>query len=138
MSRENMELHRRSIDAVNRRDFGAFLALMDEEVEAVSRIAAVEGGLHGHDGIRKWWENWFSAFPDYNIEIVEMDDFDDVTVSAMRALGHGASSALPFEDKIWLALRWRAAKAIWWRVFYTREEVLETLGLSEQDARADS
>ncbi len=70
MSQENVELHRRSIDAVNRRDQEAFLALMDRDVEAVSRILAVEGGLHGHDGIRQWWDNWFEAFPDYKIEVV--------------------------------------------------------------------
>jgi len=35
MSQENVELHYRSIDAVNRRDLAAFLALMDRDVEAV-------------------------------------------------------------------------------------------------------
>jgi hypothetical protein len=35
MSEENVELHYRSIDAVNRRDLEAFLALMDVGVEAV-------------------------------------------------------------------------------------------------------
>ena len=58
MSEENVERHYRSIDAVNRRDLKAFLALMHENVEAVSRIVAVEGGLKGHrlrqDGLRRW------------------------------------------------------------------------------------
>ena len=56
---------------MNRRDLDAYLALMDEDVEAVSRIVAVEGGMHGHDGIRRWWESWFDVFPDYKVEIVE-------------------------------------------------------------------
>ncbi len=70
MSQENIELAYRSYDAVNRRDLDALLALMDEDVESVSRIVAVEGGLHGHAGIRRWWDSWFGAFPDYNIEVV--------------------------------------------------------------------
>jgi len=37
---------------------------MAEEVEAGSRIVAIEGGLHGHAGIRRWWSEWFAAFPD--------------------------------------------------------------------------
>ena len=70
MSQENVERTHRTIDALNRRDLEAYLMLMDEDVEAVSRIAAVEGGLHGHDGIRTWWDNWFGSFPDYTIEVV--------------------------------------------------------------------
>jgi ketosteroid isomerase-like protein len=131
MSKENVELHYQSIDAVNRRDLGAFLALMDEEVEAASRIVAVEGGLHGHDGVRRWWEDWFGAFPDYDVKVVEMTDLGDVTIAAMRALGHGATSNLPFEDTIWLACRWRRGKCVWWRPSYSRDEALEAAGLSE-------
>ena len=52
MSQENVELAREAIGAVNRRDLDGLLELMDDNVEAVSRIAAMEGGLHGHDGMR--------------------------------------------------------------------------------------
>jgi ketosteroid isomerase-like protein len=131
MSQENVELAYRAIDAVNRRDLGTFLALMDDDVEAVSRIVAVEGGLHGHDGIRRWWENWLDVFPDYNIEVVEMRDLGDVTLAAFRALGHGAGSEVPFVDTVWVGHRWRGGKCVWWRVFNTWDEVLEAVVLSE-------
>jgi ketosteroid isomerase-like protein len=137
MSQENVELLRRSIDAVNRRDLDAYLALMDEEVEAISRIVAVEGGLHGHDGIRRWWEEWFSAFPDYEITIDEIRDLGDVTIAAVRAVAHGAGSEVPLQDTIWIAGRWRRRKCVWWRVSYNEKEALEAAGLSEQDAHAD-
>jgi ketosteroid isomerase-like protein len=131
MSRDNMERHHRAIDAINRRDLDAFLALMDDGVEAVSRIVAMEGDLHGHDGIRRWWEAWFDAFPDYDIEVLEVRDLGDVTVAALRALAHGAASNLPLEDTIWQASRWRRGKVAWWRTFDTRAEALEAVGLSE-------
>jgi ketosteroid isomerase-like protein len=131
MSQENVELHYRSIDAVNRRDLDAFLTLMDDDVEAVSRIVAVEGGLHGHDGIRQWWHNWLEAFPDYKLEVVEMRHQGDVTIATFEAVGHGAGSELPFEDNAWLACRWRRGKCIWWQVFRAEAEALETAGLSE-------
>ena len=138
MSEENIELLHRAIDAMNRRDLDAFVGLMDEDVEAVSRIVAVEGGLHGHDGIRRWWENWFNVFPDYEIEVVEVRDLGDFSVAGIRALGHGAASDLPFEDAVWLASRWRRGKCVWWRTYSIRAEALEAVGLSEQDAHADS
>ena len=131
MSERNVELTYQAIDAVNRRDLGAFLDLMDEDVEVVSRIVAIEGGLHGHDGARRWWESWFEAFPDYKIEIAEMRDLGELTLAAVRALGHARGSEVPFEDKVWLASRFRGRKCVWWRVLSTRDEALRAVGLSE-------
>jgi ketosteroid isomerase-like protein len=131
MSQENVELLYRSYDAVNRRELDGLLALMDDDVEAVSRIAAMEGGLHGHDGMRRWWESWLGAFPDYKIEVDEVRDRGDFVFAALRAQGHGAGSQLPFEDTLWHASRWRRGKCIWWRVFPTWAEALEAAGLRE-------
>jgi ketosteroid isomerase-like protein len=131
MSKQNVKLHRRSIDAVNRRDLSAFLKVMDEDVEAVSRIVAVEGGLRGHEGVRRWWEEWLAAFPDYAIEVDEIHDLGEVTIAAMRAVAHGAGSDVPLEDRIWLACRWRQGKCVWWRVLYSWDDALEATGMSE-------
>jgi ketosteroid isomerase-like protein len=131
MSQENVELGYRAIDALNRRDLDALLELMDEDVESVSRIVAMEGGLHGHDGVRRWWKSWFDTFPDYRLEIVEMRDRRDVVVATVRAVGHGAGSDLPVEDNIFQASRWRDGKCVWWQVFRTKAEALEAVGLSE-------
>ena len=131
MSQENVELGYRAIDALNRRDLDALLELMDEDVESVSRIVAMEGGLHGHDGVRRWWKSWFDAFPDYRMEVVEIRDSGDVAVATLRAVGHGAGSDLPVDDTIFQATRWRDRKCVWWQVFRTKAEALEAVGLSE-------
>ncbi|MDQ3728743.1 MAG: hypothetical protein M3355_04050, partial [Actinomycetota bacterium] len=102
---------------------------MGKDVEAVSRIVAVEGGLHGHDGIRRWWDNWRETFPDYKLEVVEMRDLEDVTIATFSAVGHGAGSELPFEGNAWLACRWRRGQCIWWQVFRAEAEALEAAGL---------
>ena len=131
MSEENVELGHRAVDAVNRRDLDALLELMDENVESGSRIVAMEGGLHGHDGIRRWWKSWFDAFPDYQLEVVETRDRGDVVVATLRAVGHGAGSGLPVEDNIFHASRWQDHRCVWWQVFVTEAEALEAAGLSE-------
>jgi hypothetical protein len=87
MSQENVELVYRAIDAFNRRDLDAALALMDDDVEIASRIVAIEGGLRGHDGFRRWWHNWLDTWPDYTAEVVGVRDQGDVIVAAIRALG---------------------------------------------------
>ena len=50
MSQTNVDLVLKSYDAFNRRDWDAFVALMDDEVEIESRLVAMEGGYHGHEG----------------------------------------------------------------------------------------
>jgi ketosteroid isomerase-like protein len=136
MSEENVELYRRCVDAFNRRDLDGFLALMDDDVEAVSRLAAIEGILRGHDGIRRWWMSWFEVWPDYKLETVEVRDLGDTTLATLHALGHGAGSDVPFEDTAWQLARWRHGKCILWRVFNDGDEAFEAVGLSEQDARS--
>jgi SnoaL-like protein len=135
MSEQNVELHQRSVDAVNQRDLGSLLAVMDEQVEVVSRIVAVEGGLQGHDGVRTWWKEWFGAFPDYELEVDEIRDIGEVTIAAMRGVAHGAGSEVPLQDTIWLACRWHQGKCVWWRVLYSWDEALEAAGLSDVDER---
>jgi hypothetical protein len=66
MSRENLELSYRAIDAFNRRDLDAYLALMDPAGEFTPYEVWVQGGSphRGHAGIRSWWEESFAVVPD--------------------------------------------------------------------------
>jgi hypothetical protein len=131
MSEENLELLHRSVDAINRRDLEAFMALMDQDVRVLSRIAAVEGGLHGHEGIRQWWDNWLEAFPDYRLEVVDARRHGDVVIATFTAAGHAATSRFPFEENAWLASRWRSGRCVWWRACRSEVEALAAAGLSE-------
>jgi ketosteroid isomerase-like protein len=96
MSQENVDFTYRAFDMVDRRDLDGFLALMAEDVRAESRLAFLEGGYHGHDGIRRWWKNIFDAIPDFAFEVVEVRDLgDELTLAVLHNRGHGAVSATP-------------------------------------------
>ena len=131
MSQENVELNRRCIDAVNRRDLEGFLALMDEDVRADSRLAPMEGGYQGHDGIRRWWRDFIGGFPDITMEIVEVRDLGDFTVASIRSRAHGADSRTPMEEVLWQVGEWRNGKVVWWSAYPSEAEALEAVGLSE-------
>jgi ketosteroid isomerase-like protein len=132
MSQENFELARRTFDAVSRQDLDAFLSLMDPEVVAVPRILAVEGGaLHGHDGIRKWWDSIFGAFPDFDAEIIGVRGGCDSTIANVRVQGRGEGSATPFVDNVWVVFRIRDGKVVRWQAFRSEAEALEAAGLQE-------
>jgi ketosteroid isomerase-like protein len=131
MSQEHVELIHRALDAFNRRDLDAVLAMLHGDVEFGSRLAVMEGGFHGHEGIRRWWQTILDASPDRTIEIVEVRDLGDVTLTMARARGHGAVSHVPYEETIWSVARWRGKKAVWWGVFSTKAEALAAVGLRE-------
>ena len=131
MSQENLELAQQVFDAFNGRDLAAFLALMDADVEAGSRLAAMEGGYHGHDGIRQWWQNLLDAIPDFTLEPVEARELEDLTLTTLRTRGHGADSDSPVEDTVWVVADWRDKKVVQWRVWSTQAEALDAVGLRE-------
>jgi len=118
-------------DAFNRRDWVAFVALADDEIDVESRLVVMEGAFHGHEGLRRWWDSFLGTFPDYTIEIDELRDLGDVTLAHLRGWGHGAGSSTPLVDPVWQPLRWRDGKCVWWRNCSTEEEALEAAGLRE-------
>ena len=131
MSQENVELAYRAIDAVNRHDLDGYLALMDVDVEAVPLMAAMEGGYHGHDGIRRWWRHLHDVWSDFSIEVVEVRDLGEVTLAALHLRGHGAGSDAPGEQTIWFSAEARHEKIVWWSSHRTEAEALEAVGLRE-------
>jgi len=132
MSQENVELTYRALDAFNRRDLEALLALMDEDIEAVPRIVGGLGSsVRRRGGMRRWWKDLFDLIPDLSIEIVAVRDLGDLTMADTRYRGHGAASDTPFDDRNWIALRWRNGRCVWWSSKATEVEALEAAGLSE-------
>jgi hypothetical protein len=51
VSCENVDLVADFTDAFNRRAWDAVLALVDSAVQVESRLVAMEGGYHGHEGL---------------------------------------------------------------------------------------
>jgi ketosteroid isomerase-like protein len=132
MSERNVELAHQAYDAISRGDLDAFLALMDPEVVLLPRILAVEGGaLHGHDGIRRWWESIFSVFPDFRTEVVDVRAVGDLTISEVHAHGSGEGSRTPFEEAIWVVAHVRDGKVVSWETFSSPSEALEAAGPRE-------
>ena len=95
-----------------------------------SRLGCEEGAYHGHEGLRRWWNNFVGAFPDYTIEIEELRDIGEVTLAHIRGGAIGRQRT-PLIDPFWQPIRWREGKCVWWRNCATEAEALEAAGLSE-------
>jgi hypothetical protein len=132
MSEENVELYRRGIEAFNRRDLEAFLALADPDVIGISRVLAIEGrSYRGHDGTREWWRDLLGVFPDFRIEVVWVRDAGNVTVSELRNSAHGEGGAAPLEEFVWQVSEWRDGLVVRWQMYESEQDALEAAGLSE-------
>lgn len=132
MSEETTDLTRRAHDAFNSDDVEAFVALMDEDVEALPRIVGTLGsGVRGHADIRRWRRDLLDLFPDLRVEALELRDLGDATLVRSRYHGHGATSGTPFDSVNWLVWRWRDGKCVKWVSKPTEAEALEAVGRPE-------
>jgi ketosteroid isomerase-like protein len=132
MSQDTRALTVRVIDAVNERDLDAYLGLMHDDVEAITRLVSIEGVYRGHDGIRRWWANVLNTWPDFRIELAELEVLeDDLMLGTLNLHGVAASSGLPSEWTVFSPGRWRAGKCVWWGSFATRAEALAAIGVPE-------
>jgi uncharacterized protein len=138
MSQENVEIVRRQADAVNRRDVDAVLSDMDPEIEFIPRRAAVQGTYHGHKGIRDFFADTFETFDLFEATNEEIHDLGDriVSIGKLRIRGKGGGVEVTVPTAIVLALR--NGKIVRFEDFSERSRALESVGLSEQDAHADS
>ena len=131
MSQENVESALRAFDAFNRRDLDAYLELLDPAVEFRSLLVGMENSYHGHEGIRRNWHEVLAVSPDFTLEVVEVRDLGDATLTRLVARGHGTGSDIPFEQTIWAVARVRRKKAVWIANFAAEAEALEAAGLRE-------
>src|SRR5918998_5455895 len=124
-----LELYRPAYALFNRRDWDAFVALMDEEIEVESRLAAMEGAYSGHEGLRRWWDDVSETLPDYRVEVLEARQIGGGALAYLRGTGSGGASATPVGGPFWQALRWgRDGKCVWWRNCSTEAEAIDAPG----------
>jgi len=132
MSEENVQIVRRCYEALRKDDLGQFLDHVHPDVEWHSLILEIEGVFHGHDGVRKWWRELRSVFPDWDPSIGEVRDLGDYVLVHAHGIGSGASSGVGISDDFWQIARFRDGLMAWYGAFRSEAEALEAAGLSEQ------
>ena len=127
MSEETLDLARKAYEVFNQHDWDAFFAMLDEEVVIESRLVAMEGGYHGHEGARRWRDDVLRVFPDYTVEARELRDLGDITFGHCVARAHSSVDEGPLLDQFWHPIAWRDGKVVWWANCATEEEAHEAI-----------
>jgi ketosteroid isomerase-like protein len=133
MSQENVELHRRGIEAFNAHDVEAFIALCDSSVEANSVFAAVGGGVyHGPDGLRRFFSDAGDTWGDQiRGEVEAFFDLGEDTLAFYVLHGRGRQSGAEVAMPLAQVVRWRDGLVVYFKVYAHREDALSDLGISE-------
>jgi hypothetical protein len=141
VSQENVEIVERAIAAVNDRDIDGYLACCTEDVQLQTPVTPIEGVYEGSEGIRKFFADVLDAGPDFRVTIERLESVGaDRVVGFVRLNMSGRASGISLGSDIPSTNVYDLAdgkiKRI--RILLDRREALEAVGLSQQDAHADS
>ena len=134
-----MEAIKRAYEAMSRLDAEAMVALCEPDVEFRSRVAEADDVTYrGHDGVRDYIASMAEVFEWVRTEPLDVIDGGDRAVVCNRFRARGRHSGAEVEERFFQAIRYRDGKVRWWAFYPSRTEALEAVGLSEQEAHADS
>jgi ketosteroid isomerase-like protein len=135
MSEENVEVVRQAVDALNRRDADAFVALARPDVEwkePTDPFPGLRPIYHGRDGVREWLvEAFLELWESFHVEIEEITESgDDRVFFGLKLTARGAASGVETEIHTW-SVTWHAddGKVARRALFWTRDEALEAAGI---------
>jgi ketosteroid isomerase-like protein len=130
MSQDNVEVVRRLLEAVNRRDLDAMLETGDPEIEIVTLMS---GTYRGHAGWRQLVEEMAEELSGFQFVPEDVIDVDQGTVVAMtRWVGIGRTSGIEVPDTpIGLVYTLRDGLVVRQESFPNRVEALKAVGLEE-------
>jgi uncharacterized protein len=92
----------------------------------------------GHDGVRESFERWFDQWDEYRTEAERFVDCGDDVLVVAREHGRGVRSGATVSSRIFYLVTLRNGKLLRYREFYDEAAAVQAVGLSEQDAHADS
>jgi ketosteroid isomerase-like protein len=130
MSQENADALKQALaEAVTQ--FEDFLAILDEDVVWDPGNQFPGGRVHGHDGVREFFRQWFGAFENFGSETKEWIDAGNSVYTHVRQWGRGKGSGAAAENDFWLVWLFFQGKVVRVTYFPTRGEALEAAGLQE-------
>jgi ketosteroid isomerase-like protein len=134
MSQANVEIGREMVDAFDRRDLDALLALVRPDVEwdDTEGWPGIRGIYRGRAGVREWWDAALEVWDSVHAEVEEITEGSDGRVF-LGALGtfRGGASGVETEARAWYVLWLVNGKIARWKLFWARDDALTAAGLAE-------
>jgi len=129
MSEENVEVVRGALEAFRRRDNDAVIAFYDPDVEI--RGVLDDRVYRGLDGVREFFRDWLGVWDEFSSEAEEWIDAGDHVIAVVRDSAKGKHSGVAVEQRQTHVWKLRDGKLWRLRIYSTKAQALEALGLSE-------
>jgi ketosteroid isomerase-like protein len=132
MSEENVELVRRGLEALDRRDLSSWLALSDGDLEVVPSRDWPEPGVRGPEAVFDWYVQAFDSLQPFRTADTEFIDAGaDKVLLQYRTDVRGKGSGAKVEFRRWCLVTMRKGRDLRHEWFTDRAEALEAAGLAE-------
>jgi ketosteroid isomerase-like protein len=133
MSQDNLDAIRRCLDAFNRRDKAAWIAVCDPEIENFPAREWPEGApIRGAEAIWEFFVKANEAWEEGSYEWGEpIDAGSDKVVAHQSAELQGKTSGAVIAWSYWVVCTFRNGRVLRFEWFADRAEALEAAGLSE-------
>jgi ketosteroid isomerase-like protein len=120
-------------------DQDAGLFHRDLEVQFIARGQKLEGVVYrGLEGLAQAWREWLAAWSSYRLDVDELVDVGDKVVVFVRVEARTVRDDVLMHHTPGAIWTIRAGKVASIRFYFDRDEALDSVGLSEEDAHADS
>jgi ketosteroid isomerase-like protein len=133
MSRQNVEIAKRVIDAYNRRDVDAVVELgtLDFEWQPATARIVEGGGYRGRAGFESYLVEISSTWEALRAVAEEFRDLGDRVLVLGRMEGRGTGSGVPVGAPLGMVFDFRGGKVSRARTYLDHGEALRAAGLSE-------
>jgi ketosteroid isomerase-like protein len=123
---ENERLLRAGVDAYNRGDVDAMVALFDPEIELLVDTAQGNPGTwHGLEGFQEMVSGWRDAFAEDRSEVRAIEMVGDRhLIAEMRQTAVGSISGVPVEMTNYYLLELRDGRAVRFHIYGDRETAM--------------
>jgi ketosteroid isomerase-like protein len=132
MSQENVKLVRALYEAWNRGAGPSALDLIDPEIEVNAEVGGLfDGTYRGYAGLGELLQSFWSNFEDYRTEVEQCMPAGDHVMVEVHHRARGKTSGAAVDMRQWQVWTFRDGRALRWRLMRSRQEALESAGLSE-------
>ena len=134
MSQENVEVVREIYEHMNRRNWAAVLAALDEEIVLVvhESVGPDAGVFRGRAAVGHWFGEWCLAFDkDHRFELEDARTVGDRVFVVAQHHGHGRSSGADVKQVNAQLHSLHEGKVVQMELYGSPAEALQAVGLAE-------
>jgi ketosteroid isomerase-like protein len=132
MSPKSSDVVRKHFDAFETGGVDAVATFWHPEIEwrAVEGAADDVGLMHGHDALRRYYQDWVDTLEGLRAEVEDiLFEVDDRVAAVVHNSGRGRASGVPAEGRYYVACIVRGGHIVAVREYGTRQEALDSVRL---------